>query len=60
MTSMIAKAEVLKQDGRGRVRMPAQRREAVRAEELEEVMREENVISGLDRKPAQVQAAAST
>jgi hypothetical protein len=26
---MIAKAEVLKQDGRGRVRMPAQRREAL-------------------------------
>jgi hypothetical protein len=29
MTSTIAKAEILKQDGRGRVRMPARRREAL-------------------------------
>ena len=29
MTSTIAKTEVLKQDGRGRVRMPARRREAL-------------------------------
>ena len=29
MTSTIAKAEILKQDGRGRVRLPARRREAL-------------------------------
>jgi hypothetical protein len=29
MTSTIAKAEILKQDGRGRVRVPARRREAL-------------------------------
>jgi hypothetical protein len=29
MTSTIVKAEILKQDGRGRVRMPARRREAL-------------------------------